>query len=174
MSRWPAASFASRASFTAARPGPILATPWVLRIHCTASSRVSTSVSVTAWMRPVALGAVVQNLLVAKSVERARRQRRVALVLGAVTLGLDDEHRRPRPTEGAHVGQPVGERLVAKREAAMGVELLRLRLGRPHERENRTGLQEQRMRAVIDVLPAEIPDLQRHRRIGLAARAARS
>ena len=78
--------------------------------------------------RTITLGAVVQNLVVAKAVERARRQRRVALVLGAVALGLDDEHRGPRTTKGAHVGQPVGERLVAKCEAAMGVELLRLRL----------------------------------------------
>jgi hypothetical protein len=81
---------------------------------------------VTSCMRPVALGAVIQNPLVAKTVERARQQRRLALVLGAVTLGLDDEHRRPCTTKGAHVGQPVGERLVAKREAAMRVELLRL------------------------------------------------
>jgi hypothetical protein len=81
---------------------------------------------VTSRMRPVALGAVVQNLPVTKAVERARRQRRAALVLGAVTLGLDDQHRRPRTTKGMHVGQPVGERLVAKREAAMRVELLRL------------------------------------------------
>jgi hypothetical protein len=50
-------------------------------------------------MRPVTLGAVVQNLLVAKAVERARRQRWLALVLGAVTLGLDDEDRRPRTTK---------------------------------------------------------------------------
>ena len=41
--RWPAANFASRASFTAARPGPILATPSLPRAHCTASSRVSSA-----------------------------------------------------------------------------------------------------------------------------------
>src|SRR6516162_275792 len=81
---------------------------------------------VTSRIRPVSLGAVVQNLPVAKAVERARRQRRVALVLRAVTLGLDDQHRRPRTTKGAHVGQPIGERLVAKCEAAMRVELLLL------------------------------------------------
>ncbi len=81
---------------------------------------------VTSCMRPVALGAVVQNLLVTKAAERAWRQRRLALVLGGVTLGLDDEDRRPCTTKGPHVGQPVSERLVAKGEAAMRVELLRL------------------------------------------------
>jgi hypothetical protein len=81
---------------------------------------------VTPSMGPVALRAVLQNLLVAQAVKRARRQRRIAFVFGAVTLGLDDEHRRSRAGKGAHVGQPVSERLVAKREAAMGVELLRL------------------------------------------------
>ena len=92
-------------------------------------------------MSPIALGAVVQNLFVAKAFESARRQWRVALVLIAVTLGLDDEHRRLGSTKGAHVGQPVGERLVAEGEAAMRVELLRLRLGCPHELENRARLQ---------------------------------
>jgi len=83
----------------------------------------------------------------------------------AITLGLDDQHRRFHTAEDAHIGQPVGERLVAKREAAMCMELLGLRLGGPHECENRAGLQEQRMRTMVNVLAAEIPYLQRHRRI---------
>jgi hypothetical protein len=105
-----------------------LATPWTLRIHYPLHGVEQGFLerSLASCMRPVALGAVMQNLLVTKAVERARRERRVALVLGAVALGLNDQHRRPRTTKGAHVGQPVGERLVAKREAAMSVELLLL------------------------------------------------
>src|SRR5262249_52210492 len=52
-------------------------------------------------MGPVALGAVVKNPLVAKAVERTRRQRRGAPVLRASTNGLGGGDRGAGRTQGA-------------------------------------------------------------------------
>ena len=75
---------------------------------------------------PIGLGAEAQRLLERKGIECAGGQRQArALVLRAVALRLDDQHRRVAAAQRAHVGQPIAERLVAEGEAAVVVELSR-------------------------------------------------
>ena len=117
------------------------------------------------------LRAVMQHLLEGKNVERLVVYGRAkALLLRQIALRLHHDHRRVLAAKFAHIVQPIAERLVAEREAAIVMLVKRLRLRRPHQHENGARLQEQRMRAVINVLPAEIPDPERG---GIAGRSQR-
>ncbi len=117
------------------------------------------------------LRAVMQHLLEGKSVERfVVHGRAKRLLLRQIALRLHHDHRRLLAAKFAHIVQPIAERLIAEREAAIVVLVKRLQLRRPHQHENGARLQEQRVRAVIDVLPAEIPDPERG---GIAGRGQR-
>jgi hypothetical protein len=76
-------------------------------------------------------------------------------------LGLHHDHGRVLAAKFAHIIQPIAERLIAERNAAVLVIMNGLRLRRPDQHENGARLQEQRVRAVIDVLAAEIPNPER-------------
>ena len=108
------------------------------------------------------LCAVTQHVLAWKCFKRfLSRWRQRLLLFTHVTLRLHHDHRRILAAKFAHIVQPIAERLIAEREAAMLVVVKRLRLRRPDQHENGARLQEQRMRAVINVLAAEIPDPER-------------
>ena len=117
------------------------------------------------------LRAVMQHFLEGKRVERfVGHGRAKALLLRQIALRLHHDHRRILAAKFAHIVQPIAERLVAECEAAIVVVVKRLRLRRPDQHENGARLQEQRVRAVIDVLPAEIPNPERG---GIAERGQR-
>jgi ABC-type nitrate/sulfonate/bicarbonate transport system ATPase subunit len=84
----------------------------------------------------------------------------IAAIPVAIELVLDDDQRRCRIAEAADAVQPPGDRLIAKGHAAMLMGLGIVGLGRPHQHEHGAGLQKEHMRAEIDVLAAEIPDVE--------------
>ena len=113
----------------------------------------------------------MQHLLERKSIERfISHGRAKTLLLWQIALRLHHNHRHILATEFAHIIQPIAERLVAECEAAIVVIVKRLGLRRPDQHENGARLQEQRVRAVIDVLAAEVPNLERG---GIAERGQR-
>ena len=73
---------------------------------------------------------------------------------------MHDQYRTVRGAEVADIAQPVGQALIAEDQALIGGFVLVLGFGRPDQQEDRAGAQEQRVRAVIQVLAAEIPDVQ--------------
>ena len=88
------------------------------------------------------------------------QRRRHRSVLQPVAAGLHDQHRTVGRREVADIRQPIGQPLVAEDDAVICVSLGILGLPCPNREEDRAGAQEQRMRAMIQILSAEIPDIQ--------------
>ncbi len=64
-----------------------------------------------------------------------------------------------------HIIEPVGQRAVPHGDAALA-ERAALHFGVPEQEEHRALLQEEGVRAVIDVLPAEVPEVDPRRLLG--------
>jgi hypothetical protein len=91
------------------------------------------------------------------------------VVRGAVAASLYDHDGLVLAAELADIIDPKAKRPMAEQHARRD-GIARLERCSPDQRENRVVAQEQGMRAVVDVLTAEIPDMQRDRSLSLAAR----
>ena len=107
------------------------------------------------------LSAVVQFLGVAERVQSLLRHRRAAdFVLRPVALRLYDEHWAVGVAQVADIVHPVGQRTIAEPDANVLVRIGVVAVLGPEQQEHRARLNEQRMRAMVDVLTAEVPDMQ--------------
>jgi hypothetical protein len=110
--------------------------------------------------------AVVQRAVVQADAmaERPHRvggnRRRQVLVLRPVAMRLRDQHRAVRGAEMPDIAEPVRQAPVAEDHALVRVFVFVLGLACPDQQEDRAGAQEQGVRAVIQVLAAEIPDVE--------------
>ncbi len=80
--------------------------------------------------------------------------------IGIVELALDDQDGRLGAGHGAHKVQPVGQRTVAEDEPLVGDGDAGFHVGVPEDHVDRVLLQEQGVGAVVDVLSAEVPDVE--------------
>jgi hypothetical protein len=92
-----------------------------------------------------------------KSVKEGALDRQLfGLQFRAVAPALDHDHRAIRPAQRPHIFQPVTQRLITKDDALVaglgGVFEIRV----PHRQKNRPRPQEQRVRAVINILPPKV------------------
>ena len=83
--------------------------------------------------------------------------------IAGIALALYDQHGSICPGKGAEVIEPVGKRAVTERECAFLVGRLALQLRRPEQEKDGLSMKEERVRAVIDILSAEVPEIQAHR-----------
>src|SRR4051812_32423272 len=82
------------------------------------------------------------------------------LLLGSVALVLDDQQGTVRIGLVLHRVDPVGQGVVAEGQATMLVGLDLLSVLRPDRHQHGRAAQEQRVRPMVDVLAAEVPDPQ--------------
>lgn len=83
--------------------------------------------------------------------------RRGAPVRDPIALALHDNHRTVVASERSHVVEPVGERLIAQGDTILEGFIPIFEMRGPQNHEDGAAAQEERMGAVVDVLPAEIP-----------------
>jgi hypothetical protein len=88
------------------------------------------------------------------------RNRANVVVLGPVTTRLHDRHGSVAPAEVPDVIDPIAERLIAENHHVAFVLCAALEVVRPDQGEYGVVAHEESMRAVINVLAAEIPHLQ--------------
>ena len=82
------------------------------------------------------------------------------LLIWAVALALHDQHRAVRVALVARDLDPVVQWIVAEGQPAVLVCLDPLRVFGPDRHQHGGAAQEQRVRAVVDVLAAKVPDVQ--------------
>ena len=83
-------------------------------------------------------------------------------LVGFVALTLHDQHGAVRSRQTTHEIEPIGERAMLHGGPPVG-ELAGLPIGSPQQDEDRLALHEQSVRTVVDVLPAEVPQIEPHR-----------
>ena len=112
---------------------------------------------------PILHYAVMHRLAEREILECFISQGRVhRLVLGSVALVLHNHDGAVRAAQVPDVFQPVGQRVVAEGDPTVFVLPRILALGCPDQEEKRARAQEKRMSSMIEVLAAEVPEMQRH------------
>ena len=81
------------------------------------------------------------------------------ILLRPLAAALHHDHRAVGPAEGAHVFQPVAEGVVAEHQAVRCLLGTVFEVWAPNDHEDGPGLHEQGVGPVVDVLPAEVPDV---------------
>jgi hypothetical protein len=87
----------------------------------------------------------------------------VNVILETIAARLYDQHRAPRHAEVPHGIDPIRQRMVSEYHSLPNLLGGGFDLRRPDDQEGGSRPHEQRMRAVIDILSAEIPDMQDRR-----------
>ena len=83
--------------------------------------------------------------------------------IARIALALNDQHGSICSGKGAEVIEPVGKWSVTERECVFLVGRLALQLRRPEHEKDGLSMKKERVRPVIDILAAEVPEIQPHR-----------
>src|SRR6516162_11099812 len=92
--------------------------------------------------------------------------------IARIALALNDQHGSICSGEGAQIVKPIGKRSVPQSKAAFVVSFPLLQLRRPEDEKDGMCMKEKGVRAVIDILAAEVPQVEAHR-FGEALRVKR-